>query len=51
MMIHPAREAKIVLLLAEKITVLIKYADFVNVFLKELTEVLLKQTNINEHAI
>ena len=39
------------MLLSEKVTVLAKYADFINVFLKELDKILSEQTGINEHAI
>ena len=49
--IHPAWKAEIALLLAKKVTNLAKYADFVNVFLKKLAEVLPKYTKINKHAI
>ena len=51
MIIHPARNAQIALLLAEKVNVLVEYTDFVNVFLKESAKVLPKRTGINEHAI
>ena len=51
MTIYLAWEAQIASLLAKKVTVLVKYADFANVFLKELAKVLWKQTSINKHAI
>ena len=50
-MIYLAREAQMASLLAEEVTIPAEYADFVDVFLKKLAEVLLEQTNINEHAI
>ena len=49
--IYLAWETQIVLLLAKRVTVLMEYADFVNVFLKELAEMLSKRTDINEHTI
>ena len=39
------------MLLAKKVTVLEEYLDFAYVFSKNLTEVLPKCTEINEHAI
>ena len=39
------------MLLAKKITVLAKYIDFSDIFLKESAEVLPKRIKINEHAI
>ena len=51
MTIYPVREAQIASLFAKKITFPTKYNDFVNIFLKESAEVLLKQIDINEHAI
>ena len=49
--IHPALTAQIALLLAEKITVLAKYADFADIFSNELAKVLPERTNISKHAI
>ena len=37
--------------MAEKVTVLAKYLDFADVFLKKSAEVLLEQTKINKYAI
>ena len=51
MIIYLAQESQIALLLAKKVNVLAKYANFANVFLKKLGKVLLKQIGINEHAI
>ena len=39
------------LLLAEKVSVFKKYANFLDVFFKELAAVLLEYLDINEHAI
>ena len=39
------------MLLAKKITVLVKYINFANIFLKKLAKVLPKQISINEHII
>ena len=41
-------KAKIALLLAKKVTVLAKYLDFADVFLKKLAKVLPKQTGVIE---
>ena len=49
--IYSARKAQIALLLAENITVLAEYADFINVFLKKSAKMLPERTDINEHAI
>ena len=51
MTIHLAQKAEIALLLAEKVTVPAEYTDFVDVFLKELAEVLPKWNSINKHVI
>ena len=51
MTIYLACKAQIALLIAEKITILAKYADFANVFLKKLAKVLLERTSINKYAI
>ena len=51
MTIYPARKAQLALLLAKKVTVLVEYSDFADVFLEELKNVLPKRTKINEHAI
>ena len=39
------------MLLAEKITVLAKYLDFTDIFLKKSANILSQQTKTNEHAI
>ena len=39
------------MLLAEKITVLVEYADFANFFSKKLAKVLPERTGINKHTI
>ena len=49
--IYLARKAQMALLLAEKVTVLAKYSDFADVFLKELANVFLEQTRVNKHTI
>ena len=51
MSIHPARNAQLALLLTQKVTVLTKYSDFVDVFLKKLANVFSEQTGSNKHAI
>lgn len=51
MSIHPAKEAQIVLLLVKKVTNLVKYLDFVNVFSKRLAIELSKLSKINKHLI
>ena len=51
MTIHPAKEAQLALLLAKKVTILVKYSDFANVFSEELANILRKQTGVNKHAI
>ena len=51
MSIHPAQKAQIALLITEDVTMLAEYADFADVFSKELAKLLQKRTGINEHAI
>ena len=51
MTIHPVRKAWLALLLAKKVTVLVEYLDFANVFLEMSANVFLEQTKVNEHAI
>ena len=51
MTIYPAYKAQIVLFIAKKITVLAKYTDFSNIFLKELAEILPERISINKYAI
>ena len=45
--IHLARKAQIALLVIKKVQILIKYSDFLNVFLKKKALVLLKAINLN----
>ena len=49
--IHQARKAQMALLLAKVVTVLAKYLDFADVFLKESSNILPKQIKVNEHVI
>lgn len=49
--IHLAKNAQITLLLAKKVTVLAKYLNFADVFLKKSIEILSKFTKANKHAI
>ena len=49
--IYLAREAQMALLLAQKVTVLAKYLDFADIFLKESANVLPEQIGVNEHVI
>ena len=49
--VNLARKTKIALLLAEKVIIPAEYTDFVNVFLKELAEILPERTDINKYAI
>ena len=49
--IYLAKKAQIVLLLVEKVTLLAKYFDFANVFLKKLSKVLPEQPKANKHII
>lgn len=51
MLIYPARKAQIALLVAKKITILAKYLDFANMFLKKVAPELLKCSDINKHII
>ena len=51
MTIHSARKAQLALLLAKKVTVLAKYLDFADVFLKKSANVLPEWTGVNEYAI
>ena len=50
-LIYLAREAQIALLLAEEVSVLKEYTDFLDVFFKELVAVLPERLDINEHII
>ena len=49
--IHPDRVAQIAFLFAEEVRIPDEYSDFANVFLEEKALVLLKRTELNEHAI
>lgn len=49
--ICPAQEAKIALLVARKVTILTKYLDYANIFLKKLAIELPKYFDINKHLI
>ena len=51
MSIHPARKAQLASLQTEKVTVLVEYLDFADVFLEKLANVLLERTRANEHVI
>ena len=49
--IYLVKKAQMVLLLVKKVTVPAKYLDFTNIFSKKSSNILLKQTGVNEHAI
>lgn len=49
--IDSARKPQISFLFVEKIIFQAEYSDFMDVFLKKLTEILLKYTGVNEYAI
>ena len=49
--IYLAKEAQIVLLVAKKVKILIKYLDFSDVFFKEKASILSKATKLNQHVI
>ena len=51
MTIHTTKKGQKVLVLTKKVIVLAEYLDFANVFLEKLTNILLKQTGLNEHII
>ena len=51
MTIYLARKAPIALLMVKKVTVLVKYSDFANVFLKESAKVLSEQIRANKYVI
>ena len=51
MPIHPAQEAQIALLVAEKVKISTKYLDFLDVFLEEKALILPKVTKLNQHTI
>ena len=47
MSIHPAHKVRISLLVAKKVKIAHKYLDFLNIFLKEKTLILLKAIKLN----
>lgn len=49
--IHPDKKAQIASLVNEKIIILDKYLDFVDVFLEKQALVLPEQTELNQYAI
>lgn len=51
MSIQSARKAKIILLLAKKISVLEKYTEFLDIFFKKSTTTLPNCLDINKYAI
>ena len=50
-LIHPAREAQIALLIAKEVKIPTKYSDFSDIFSEKNTLVLPEITNLNQHAI
>ena len=48
---HTGQKAKIVLLIAKKIKISIKYSDFLKIFLEKKTLILPEVTNLNQYAI
>ena len=51
MVIHPARKAQIILLVAKKVKIPTKYLDFLDVFLEKKVLILLEATKLNQYAI
>lgn len=51
MSIYPVWKTQIVLLIAKKVNILIKYLDFVDVLLKKFAVKLFEHFNINKHLI
>ena len=51
MILYLARKAHMALLLAEKVTVLVKYSDFADIFLEKSVNELPEQTKVNEYVI
>ena len=49
--IHLAKKAQIVLLIAQKVSILNEYLDFLDIFLEKKNLILLKATKINQHVI
>lgn len=50
-LIHLAKKAQIILLIAEKVKISTKYLYFLEIFLEKKTFVLLEITNLNQHII
>lgn len=50
-MIHPVRKAQIALLISKKVKILIKYSDFLNLFLEKKAVILPKIINLNQYII
>lgn len=50
-LIYPAWEAQIVLLITEKVAIPAEYSDYANVFSKESATEIFEWSNINQHAI
>ena len=51
MLIYPAWETQIALLIAKKVKILTKYLDFSNIFSKEKASILPRVTKLNEYTI
>ena len=51
MLIYLAKKTQIALLVAKKVEILRKYLDFLSIFLKKKTLILLKITELNQYAI
>ena len=51
MLIHQAQKDQIALLVIEKMQILSKYSDFLDVFSKKKASILLEAINLNQHAI
>ena len=51
MAIYLAKKAQIALLVTKKVQILIKYLDFLDIFLKKKALILLKTIKSNQHAI
>ena len=51
MPIDLSKKAQIILLVIEKMQILSKYSDFLNIFFQEKASILPKATNLNQYAI
>ena len=51
MSIYLTKKAQIALLITKKVKILVKYSDFLNIFLEEKTLILPEIINLNQHAI